>query len=67
MAKVYVSSSYLDLKDYREQVRLVLRRMGYEDKAMEYYVAEDQRPVEKCLADVAACDVYVGVFAWRYG
>jgi len=32
-----------------------------------YYIAEDRRPVEKCLADVAACDVYVGIFAWRYG
>lgn len=67
MAKVYVSSTYLDLQDYRRQVSLVLRRMGYEDVAMEYYVAEDKRPVDKCLADVAACDLYIGVFAWRYG
>jgi HEAT repeat protein/GTPase SAR1 family protein len=41
--------------------------MGHEDVAMEYYVAEDQRPLEKCLKDVDACDLYVGVFAWRYG
>lgn len=34
---------------------------------MESYVAEDRRPLEKCLADVAECDVYVGLFAWRYG
>ncbi len=67
MAKIYVSSTYLDLQDCRRQVELVIRRMGHEDVAMEYYVAEDQRPVDKCLADVAACDVYVGVFAWRYG
>jgi hypothetical protein len=35
--------------------------------AMESYVAEDRRPLEKCLADVSGCDVYVGLFAWRYG
>jgi hypothetical protein len=67
MAKVYVSSTYLDMQECRRQVVLLLRRMGHEDVAMEYYVAEDQRPVDKCLADVAACDLYVGIFAWRYG
>lgn len=67
MAKVYVSSTYQDLQEHRDKVRAVLRRMGHEDVAMEYYVAGDQRPVDKCLADVAACDVYVGIFAWRYG
>ncbi len=35
--------------------------------AMEDYVATDQRPTEKCLADVAASDLYIGIFAWRYG
>jgi tetratricopeptide (TPR) repeat protein len=34
---------------------------------MEDYVASDQRPLAKCLADVASCDLYVGVFAHRYG
>jgi HEAT repeat protein len=67
MAQVYVSSTFLDLKECREKVRLVLRKMGHEDMAMEYYAAEDQRPVEKCLSDVARCDLYIGIFAWRYG
>ncbi len=35
--------------------------------AMEDYVATDQRPLDKCLDDVAACDLYIGIFAWRYG
>ena len=34
---------------------------------MEYYVAEDARPVDKCVRDAASCDLYVGVFARRYG
>ncbi|MDZ7292298.1 MAG: DUF4062 domain-containing protein [candidate division KSB1 bacterium] len=67
MAKVYVSSTYLDLQDYRRQVSSVIRRMGHEDVAMEYYVAEDQRPVDRCLSDVAACDLFVAIYAWRYG
>jgi hypothetical protein len=67
MAKVYVSSTFIDLQECRRQVSLVLRRMGFEDVAMEYYVAGNERPVDKCLTDVAACDLYVGIFAWRYG
>ena len=49
MAKIYVSSTYLDLQEYREQVERVIRRMGHTDVAMEYYVAEDQRPVRNVL------------------
>jgi hypothetical protein len=39
----------------------------HEDVAMEYYVAEENRAVDRCLADVSACDLYVSIFAWRYG
>lgn len=46
---------------------MALRRLGHEDVAMEYYVAEDRRPLDRCLEDVASCDIYVGIFAWRYG
>jgi energy-coupling factor transporter ATP-binding protein EcfA2 len=67
MARVYVSSTYTDLRDYRAKVRDDLIQQGHEGVAMEYYVAEDRPPVKKCLEDVAACDLYVGIFAWRYG
>ena len=67
MARIYVSSTFNDLKKYREHVRLQLRQMGHEDIAMEYYVAENQRPLDKCLKDVASCDLYIGIFAQIYG
>ena len=67
MAKIYVSSTFSDLKDCRDAVIKLLRRMRHEVVAMEDYTAEDQWPADKCLADVAACDLYVGLFAWRYG
>jgi HEAT repeat protein len=67
MARVYVSSTYQDLRECREGVRLALQRLHQDDVAMETYVAEPERPVDKCLKDVAACDLYIGVFAWRYG
>ena len=67
MARVYVSSTFEDLQECREKVRLVLQQLGHVDVAMETYVAGPERPVQKCLADVAASDLYVGIFAWRQG
>jgi len=66
-SRAYVSATFKDLQAHRRIAQVVLKRFGHEDVAMEYYVAEDERPLEKCLRDVANCDLYVGIFAWRYG
>jgi serine/threonine-protein kinase len=67
MAKIYISSTYEDLKKEREATAQAIRRLEHQAIAMEDYVAADQRPVDKCLQDVRSCDAYVGIFAWRYG
>lgn len=67
MARIYVSSTYRDLREHREAVYQALRRVGHDVVAMEDYVAADQRPVERCLADVAESDIYLGILAWCYG
>ena len=67
MARIYISSTYQDLKDHREEVYRALRQLSHDVIAMEDYVATDTRPLDKCLADVASCEIYVGIFAWRYG
>src|SRR5262245_41826203 len=67
MTTIYLSSTYEDLKDYRNVVFDDLRKAGYEVIAMKDYVATDKRPVDKCLADVARADIYVGIFVFRYG
>ena len=41
--------------------------MQHDVIAMEDYVARDDRPAAQCLRDVARSDLYVGLFAWRYG
>lgn len=67
MAKVFLSSTYEDLVAYRDAVYRILREMRHDAISMENYGASADRPLAKCLADVAECDIYVGVFAWRYG
>jgi hypothetical protein len=65
--RVYVSSTYLDLREGRGEIRTALQRMAVEDVAMETYTAGEERPLQRCLDDVRSCDLYVGIFAWRYG
>jgi WD40 repeat protein len=65
--RVYLSSTYGDLKDHRRAVVDELHRAGYEVRAMEYYPAADDEPKNFSIKDVATCDVYVGIFADRYG
>ena len=65
--KIYISSTFVDLKDYRGKVYNQLRKLRQDVISMEDYVAGDQRPLAQCLADVADCEIYVGIIAWRYG
>jgi hypothetical protein len=67
MATIYISSTYDDLIPFRRMVFDSLVSLGHRVLAMEHYLAADDRPLDRCLRDVASCDVYVGVFAWRYG
>jgi serralysin len=65
--KIYLSSTFVDLEAHRERVYRELRSLRHDVVAMEDYVAADKRPLEQCLQDVRSADLYVGVFAWRYG
>ena len=67
MTSIYISSTYADLVPFRRIVCDSLVSLGHRVLAMEHYLASDERPLERCLNDVASTDVYVGVFAWRYG
>jgi hypothetical protein len=65
--KIYISSTYQDLNEHRSAVDRTLRRMGHDVIGMEQYVAEGNKPLDRCLADVRLADLYVVIVAWRYG
>jgi hypothetical protein len=68
LRRIYLSSTYSDLGRTRGLIAKAIERLqGHFVVGMESYLASDERPVDRCLADVATCDYYVGVFAWRYG
>jgi len=65
--KVFLSSTYNDLVDYREIAIETIRRFGWLSVAMEDFLSKDERPKDLCLDQVKQCDLYVGIFAHRYG
>jgi hypothetical protein len=62
-------SEYKDLLNHRivNPVALALGKAEYEVVMMEEYPARNAIVEFACKGDVAACDAYVGIFAWRYG
>ncbi|MCX6000308.1 MAG: DUF4062 domain-containing protein [Chloroflexi bacterium] len=68
MLRVFVSSTFSDLKDYRQTVCDVIRQLGGIDVAMEHLGARDDRSKDECLRIVREeSDAFVGIYAHRYG
>lgn len=65
--RIFVSSTFEDLREQREAVIGSLLQLGHEVIAMEYFTAETAPPVEVVLKKITTCQAYVGLFAWRYG
>jgi len=65
--RIFVSSSFEDLKEHRAAAIRVLRQLGHEVLAMEDMIAGSAAPLTKVLEMVDRSEAYVGVFAWRYG
>jgi hypothetical protein len=67
MARVYISSTFQDLKQERASARDAILAKGHHPVGMEQYAASDERPLDRCLRDVRECDAYIGIIAWKYG
>ena len=65
MAKVYVSSTIIDLKPERHAVLEWLRLARHQ--AVDSYLADSDTVRDSCLDDVTACDLYVLIVGHRYG
>jgi hypothetical protein len=65
--RIFVSSSFEDLREHRAAAIRVLRQLGHEVLAMEDMIAGSAAPLAKVIEMVDRSEAYVGVFAWRYG
>jgi hypothetical protein len=65
MAKVYVSSTIVDLRPERQAVLDWLRLARHQ--AVDSYLPNSDTVRDSCLDDIAECDLYVLIFGHRYG
>jgi hypothetical protein len=65
--KAFLSSTYIDLIEHRKLAVEALERLGQEVGRMEVLGARPEEPSKACLLEIEACDVFVGIYAHRYG
>ncbi|MEM7308202.1 MAG: NB-ARC domain-containing protein [Planctomycetota bacterium] len=67
MARVFLSSTGADLSAYRQAAIETCLALGLFPVAMEHFEVEGSGAADASTAKLDTCDVYVGVFAHRYG
>ncbi len=64
---VFISSTARDLPEYREKAIAACRQAGFDTLEMELFAADDRSALQLCKAKVEESDIYLGIYAFRYG
>ena len=66
--RIFISSTWQDLQPEREAVERALHRLQDTSfTSMQYFGSRHDAPEQFSLLEVERCDIYVGIFAHRYG
>lgn len=65
--KIFISSTFEDLKEHRRAVRDAILQLGHHPIAMEYFGARSTDPQTAALDEIEKCDAFVGIYAYRFG
>ncbi len=64
---VFISSTVIDLVEYRHAVTEAILNLGLYPSALETWPVEDQSSVDICRQKIADAEIYLGIYAHRYG
>jgi hypothetical protein len=64
---IFLSSTLTDLEEPRRQVAKYLSVLPSDLLAMEVFGSDESKPVDFCLQQVRKCNLFVGIYAARYG
>lgn len=65
--KAFISSTYIDLVEHRKLAAEALERLGQQLGRMEVFGARPQEATKSCLSEIETCDLFIGIYAHRYG
>ena len=65
--KVFLSSTFIDLIEHRKEAAEALTRLGHHVIGMETFNARTEDPTKASLKEVRECELFVGIYAHRYG
>jgi len=65
--KIFLSSTGIDLKDYRSKARKAIEESGNEFVGMETFGSHSDEPTKFCPDKVEECEALVLLVAYRYG
>jgi hypothetical protein len=64
---VFISSTSRDLREHRAVVAQALLNAGFRPNDMANFMARPEGATSVSLKEVAESDLFVGIYAWRYG
>lgn len=64
---VFISSTFIDLEEYRKEIWQLLSQYDVNVLGMEQFGARKETPLETCINEVKRSDIYVGIIAQRLG
>jgi hypothetical protein len=65
--RAFISSTYRDLIDHRRAVADALQRLGLQLQRMEAFGARPDEASQACFAEIEGSELFVGIYAKRYG
>lgn len=65
--KVFLSSTFRDLAQHRKAATEAIERLGLQGSRMEVFGARPEEPMDACLNEIDESDIFVGIYAHRYG
>jgi len=64
---VFISSTYVDLKEHRKEIWQLLSKYDVNVLGMEQFGARKETPLETCINEVKRSDIYIGIISQRLG
>ncbi len=64
---VFISSTFKDLKEYRQEVWNIVEKYDLDVKGMESFGARSENALDTCLQEVRDSQIYIGIIGMVYG